>query len=194
MNQGIRNLKLTMAVGGGLMCVGLVLGVYFMVYAPLNAEAADLRAKRDEFRNMRDSRHVVHAANERKRKHLLVLQGELKSLEQRIPPDARVEQLLRNVSGLANESGVKLLDFQPGGGGEWGQLRSAIVRVQLRGGYTGFCRFLRGLNTINRVTRTTKIHVRMAERKTGTLEVSLELHGLHRTEKLGRPQVARRTL
>lgn len=193
MNHGIRIVKLTMAVGGGLVCVGLVLGMYFLVYAPLNAEAADLRAKRDALQNMRNSKGEVHARNEQKRKRLLALQKELKSLEQRIPADARFEQLLRHVSGLANESEVKMLDFQPSGGAEWGKLRSAIVRVQLRGGFSGICRFLSGLNTIKRVTRATKIHVRMADRKTGTLEVSLELHGLHRTEASKQQQVARRT-
>lgn len=190
--NSIRTIKITLTAAGVLGCIGLVAGAWFLLHAPLNAEAAELTRARDELRDLHDSRPRVIADNRARKETIDSLKAELKQLNDRLPDAPDAQQMLHAVSRLARDSDVTLPEFQPGGESQWGELHSVIVRLQIRGTYAGICRFLRGLESMERVSRVTQLNLRVVDRVNGRLQGSIDLHGLYRKPLPKKAPTARR--
>jgi len=125
-----------------LVCVGVVAGWYFLFFSPLSEQVAAT---------------TVKIASERKR---VATAGEIEQLRKtlapylsRIPAEADINELRRNVIAHMQSSPLKLLDLKPLRPKDLGPYEAPGLRLTLEGNFAEIDEFLRWVETDQRFLR-----------------------------------------
>ncbi len=143
---------LVIAVAGcGVMLTGVIL--------PLRAQNAELVLQGSELRKILDFETNVTQEHERLTVVLDEADQKIKSLLDRIPNVARESDFLGQVTTLAKDVGVEIMDYHPGNVSAKEEYHEMSLTLTSQGSYEGVCDFLHRLQGLPRLSRANKLSI-----------------------------------
>jgi len=101
--------RVLVLVGG----VSLLFFLYaYFFYWPRSAQIADLEAQKENLAHERDRKTALVANLEKARQEVAQLDGDLRKAAAELPTTKEIPDLLSNISSLARESGLEILQFK----------------------------------------------------------------------------------
>lgn len=104
----------TWSVGAGVACVVLVLGAWFLLVSPKQAEASNLRAERVAQLTRNNQLKMEIAQLKAESASLPAKQAELAVIQRQLPNNPALPSLIRSLSSIANDAGPTLTSIAPG--------------------------------------------------------------------------------
>lgn len=149
---GLHLAGLAIAVAGcGVMLTGVIL--------PLRAQNAELVVQECELKKVLDFEAHVMDEHERLTRVLDEADQKIKSLLDRIPNVARESDFLGQVTTLAKDVGVEIMDYHPGNVSAKEEYHEMSLTLTSQGSYEGVCDFLHRLHSLPRLSRANKLSI-----------------------------------
>jgi len=102
--------KRVMLLVGGVSFMFFLYG--YIVFWPRNTQLANLEAQKENLIHDRDRKTVLVANLEKARQEVVQLDGDLHKAAAELPTTKEIPDLLSNISSLARESGLEILQFK----------------------------------------------------------------------------------
>lgn len=150
--------------------VALLLGAFvWYVFMPKSAEIAKQTEEISVLNGEINIRQTKARRLEELKKEYKVLKAQLIELEKRLPPEAEVESLLKQVSELGERNGLLVKLWKPG---EKRQSSSGIyteipMAVEVSGGYHSLGSFFEKVSELNRIVTISSIKMGNANTESG---------------------------
>lgn len=145
---------------GGLLIAGGSCGLMFRtVIFPLMQENTEVVAREVELRKILDLDATLIQEHQRLTQILEEADQKIKSLLDRIPNVARESDFLGQITTLAKEVGVEIMDYHPGQISEKDDYHEMTLTLTSQGSYEGVCNFLHRLHNLPRLSRANKMSV-----------------------------------
>jgi type IV pilus assembly protein PilO len=149
----------------GLVCVIVLVATWFVLVAPRRSEAADLDDQRAQAESVNVGLQAQIAQLQRQFGDLPARRAELAKIRTELPPSADVANLVRSLSGLADDAGVDLTSITPAAAttlmpasGAAPAVVAIPVTLEVRGPYVENALFLRYVQTkLKRVFLLTEV-------------------------------------
>ena len=167
---------------GAAGCAVILVCSFAFVYHPLKRQEAEVLNRRETVARFAATRDTVLQRNRKLSQTEAELAKNVALLSQRISRNSQDHDLLRELSHFAQNSRIQLIDFQPAGFGRFHALQTRVVRISLRGDYSGICMFLSELQKSDRLQRLTYWHFNLSDRKAGTFDVRVEIQEYLKTK------------
>jgi len=166
----------TRAIGFGVFIIILIVAYIFQFQIPMNTKIKELDAK------LAGLRQTIRE-NESKIKKLDDLRIEVKSLQKRLvilteqlPPESEVSDLLRQIQGLVNQSGLTLKSWKPSGRKTHasGLYEEIPIAITLTGGYHNTALLFDRIGKLTRIVNVLNIKMgSMKLNKDGSPEITI---------------------
>ncbi len=157
------------AAGCGLMLKAVVI--------PLTQENADVVSQEQDLRKVLDLESTVIRENQRLNKVLDEADQKIQSLLDRIPNVARESDFLGQITTLAKDVGVEIIDYHPGTISEKEEYHEMSLSMTSQGSYEGVCNFLNRLHSLPRLSRANKLSILpVADGLTYSLDMTLTIY------------------
>jgi len=130
--------KSAAAVGAAAFLIILLAG-WFLLVSPERSKASDLQTQVDAAQTQLD---VGRTLLRGRKKHA----AEIARLTKAMPPEVRMASILRELSTLSQNTGVKVNSITPGAAAPAGSYQTIPIAITLEGRYFNIARFLRQLN------------------------------------------------
>ena len=164
-------------VGGLLIAVcgcGLMLKVAVL---PLREQDTELVNREADLRKVLDVETAVTRENEHLTKILDEADQKIKSLLDRIPNVPRESDFLGQITTLAKEVGVEIINYHPGQISQKDEYHEMSLTITSQGNYDGVCNFLHRLHSLPRLSRANKLSILpVADRNTISLDMTLTIY------------------
>ena len=167
---------------GAAGCAVIFVCVIVFFYRPLKRQEAELLDRLEIVARFAGTRDAVLARNRKLSQTEAERVKTVALLSQRVFRNSQENGLLRELSRIAQNSRIQMIDFQPAGFGRFNNQKTKIVRISLRGDYPGICTFLAKLQKSDRLQRLTQWNINLSDRKTGTFDVRIEIQEFINTE------------
>jgi len=159
-----------------LVLIAVPITAYFVVFKPRNQEImrareeiAHKQARLDQLREQTAQSDTLADANEKVRESI-------EAIEARLPSDKEMDDVLRQVSQIAERSGLKLLIFRKGDRAlPAGLAMEQPIRVELTGDFDGFYSFLLDLEQMPRITRIPDMELSRSRENDGEMMAKFTL-------------------
>lgn len=149
-----------------LLLIGLLAligaGFYFLLYAPLIDESAQLQQQIEqrEVQLLKDRR--IARDLPRYRQEYEALQAELEEALIELPNKKEIPTLLTNISNLAKEQGLEILLFKPMGEVNKGFYAEVPVDIRLLGSYQDVAMFFYQVGQLSRIVNISNVQMENA--------------------------------
>ena len=149
----------------GLHCAGLLIAVAaggFMlsgIIFPLMQQNSEIVGKEAKLRKVLELDEIVTRENERLTMTLGEADQKIQSLIDRIPNVARESDFLGQITTLAKEVGVEIMDYRPGQVSAKDEYHEMTLTLTSNGSYEGVCNFLHRLHNLPRLSRANKMAI-----------------------------------
>jgi type IV pilus assembly protein PilO len=149
---------------------------YFVVFRPVNAkieqgkkEIEHKKAMLDKLREATSQTDDLHRANEQVRVAIDAIQA-------RLPTSKEMDNVLRQVSGLANKNGLKVPTFKKNDKtAPAGLAMEQPLDIEITGDFDGFYKFLLDLEQLPRITRITDLSMVRSDKVDGEMKSKFTL-------------------
>lgn len=128
-----------------------------IIYQPTLRERARLADELESLESLAAQSDEIMATNKRLREDLARMESQLTSMLERIPESPREADFLAQISELADDVGLQIVDYRPGTISELSKYNRMQVNLTSRGSYASICRFLNRLSRMSRLCRVTKL-------------------------------------
>jgi Tfp pilus assembly protein PilO len=157
-----RNLKFLRWVINGAGCLVLFAGLAVAQFAFFAALDAQTDACADRARHLKQL--LTRSAEVRAEHHRLTLlnheaDARARAILQRIPDEPQEAEFLSQVTQLAQQVSLQIIDYRPAAALESDTCWHLEVQLACRGTYASLCRFLDGLNHLERFTNLARLDV-----------------------------------
>jgi type IV pilus assembly protein PilO len=166
----------TRAIGFGVFIIILVVAYIFQFQIPMNTKIKQLNT------DLAGLQQTIRE-NENKIKKLDDLRTEVKSLQRRLvilteqlPPESEVSDLLRQIQGLVNQSGLTLKSWKPSGRKMHasGMYEEIPIAITLTGGYHNTALLFDRIGKLRRIVNVLNIKMgSMKMNKDGSPEITI---------------------
>jgi type IV pilus assembly protein PilO len=166
----------TRAIGFGVFIIILVVAYIFQFQIPMNTKIKQLNT------DLAGLQQTIRE-NENKIKKLDDLRTEVKSLQRRLvilteqlPPESEVSDLLRQIQGLVNQSGLTLKSWKPSGRKTHasGMYEEIPIAITLTGGYHNTALLFDRIGKLRRIVNVLNIKMgSMKMNKDGIPEITV---------------------
>lgn len=159
-----------------LVLLAMPVSAYFMVFRPRNAEIAraklEIAHKEDMLAKLREATKQTEdlaKANEQVR-------ASIEAIRSRLPGTKEMDNVLRQVSGLAGKAGLKVPLFKkddktvPAG-----LAFEQPLNIEMTGDFDGFYQFLLDLEQLPRITRLTDLDITRSDKVDGEMKAKFSL-------------------
>lgn len=149
---GLHAAGLLIAVGGCLLMLSSVI-------VPLMQQNSDVVAREQKLRKVLDLEDSVVQENERLTQILIEADQKIQSLLDRIPNVARESDFLGQITTLAREVGVEIMNYHPGQISPKTEYHEMTLTLTSQGSYEGVCNFLHRLHSLPRLSRANNMSI-----------------------------------
>lgn len=167
MRIGIREFVMFMAV------LLLPVGAYFGAFRPQNAQIEKDRAELEHRRELLTKLRAETARNADLQRANTEIAGQITQIESRLPTSKQVDQIVRQVSMLAVESGLAAPNLKSTKPVAAARYREQPLDMTTSGSFEGFYAFLQSLERLPRITRI--VDLTLSDAKDGSLQVAFTL-------------------
>lgn len=162
---------------GGLLIAMTGCSVMLLaVIIPLSQDDAEVVAREQALRKILDLEPAVTSENERLTQVLAEADIKIQSLLDRIPNVARESDFLGQVTTLAKDVEVEIMNYLPGNIRETEEYNEMSLSITSQGSYDGICNFLNRMHSLPRLSRTSKLSLApVVNGKTYSLNMTLTI-------------------
>lgn len=140
--------------GIGFLFTGVVSFVAFaFLVTPMQFKFASAERAINQLNVFLGRSNEVIAREGEMRRQLESSRDELRLLQNRVPRTPQADQFLKQLDDLAKDSGLTILDYQPGKTISNETHSETQIELSGKGGYINLCRFLEGLVGLPRLCR-----------------------------------------
>jgi len=162
--------RVLLLVGG----VALLFFAYaYVSYWPRNAQIAELEEQRDTLKRDRDRKAALVANIEQARRDVNQLNGDLRKAVAQLPDTKEIPDLLSNVSSLAIESGLEIVQFKQREERYEDFYAVVPVDILVRGSYHQVATFFDKVGRMARIVNVSDVAIKSPARPEGA-EVVLD--------------------
>lgn len=148
---------------------------WWLVFRPLNAEVTvakeEIQHKQEMLRKLQETtarNQDLQRANEEIRKNI-------EAIEARLPSSKEVDQVVRQVSDLAVQSGLEAPNIESDKPVSAAMYMEQPLKVKLAGNFNGFYEFLAKLQQLPRITRIPDMKITRATEADGHMKAEFTL-------------------
>ena len=156
-------------LNGALGAVTLVaFGIaYLIVMYPFQAMSQTVRTEIKESQGLIDKALEVTRSHQAFTAEFEEAKRAAQQLSTRIPATPRESDFLSQICQLANETGLEVADYHPGGIETLENHHEMEVKINARGEYPALCRFLKQVDEVPRLCRLVQMQVATNEKSSG---------------------------
>lgn len=146
-------------------CAGLSVAIaecaviLVLVIWPIDNRHAEVQRKTVDLRRILDRELDVRHEHQRLSQSLSAADEKIDGLLNRIPNLPREADFLGQITTLAREVGLEIVDYRPGGTTERGEYQEMIVTLSSEGSYSGLCSFLQRIHHLPRLSRVNELKI-----------------------------------
>lgn len=145
---------------GGLAVTSAVCFIMLTaVILPLRLQHREVIVQEEEFNEILKLEESVTKENERLTAVLSEADQKIRSLLDRIPNVARESDFLGQITTLAQEVDVEIMDYTPGSIAKNAEYHEMNLTLTSQGSYEGVCDFLHRLHSLPRLCRANKMSI-----------------------------------
>ncbi len=145
--------------------VALVFFVYaYFVFWPRNAMIAEKEQQREDLLHDRDRKTALVANLERARQEVAQLDGDLKKAAAELPTTKEIPDLLSNISSLAREAGLEIMQFKQRPEQYEDFYAKVPVDILVRGSYFQVGTFFDKVGGMARIVNVTDVSIKSPAR------------------------------
>lgn len=150
-----------LCLNSGFAAVTLIalLGLYMGVVHPLQRETAQLSEQCVELRTLIQQTSKITQTRRQLERQLAEKEKATADLLKRIPVSPQESEFLAQVSHLANETGLEIVDYHPGAVEPLETHHEMEVKISARGDYPAVCRFLNESSEMPRLCRLIQLTI-----------------------------------
>ncbi|GJM17930.1 MAG: hypothetical protein DHS20C14_01430 [Phycisphaeraceae bacterium] len=167
MRFGLREFVMFLAV------ILLPVGAYFVAFKPQNVQIEKDREELSHRREMLAKLRAETARNDDLERANMEIAGQIEQIESRLPTSKGVDQIVRQVSVLAVESGLAPPTLKSSKPVAAARYREQPLEMTTTGTFTGYYAFLQSLERLPRITRV--VSMKMDEAEDGEIEIAFTL-------------------
>jgi type IV pilus assembly protein PilO len=159
-----------------VVLLGLPVASYFVVFRPVNAkieegmkEIEHKQARLDKLREVTAQTDDLQRDNEKIAEAIRTIQG-------RLPSTKEMDNVLRQVSGLAGKNGLRVPQFKKSDQTmPAGDAMEQPLDIEITGDFDGFYNFLLDLEQLPRITRITDMSITRSDKVDGEMKTRFTL-------------------
>ena len=159
--------------------LGLVLAIpiasYALVFAPQNKDIAAAMMEISHKQEVLDALRVETARNADLAEANVEISDRIAEIEARLPSDKEVDNIVRQISDLAVNSGLTPPTLASGKPIAAGTYWEQPLTVTTTGNFTGYYRFLQKLERLPRITRIPDFELRRDPKNNGVVAIEFTL-------------------
>lgn len=146
------------AIGAAVTGV-LLLGTVFLVIQPMDRRESDLKHQAAELTATLAAEDAVTAEHESLVAELLAADDMVEKLLNRIPAVPRESDFLGQITTLADEVGLSIVDYRPGSATEKKGYKQMTLTLSSDGSYESVCNFLHQIHQLPRLSRVLALDI-----------------------------------
>lgn len=144
---------------GVLVVIGATLLARLIVVAPIQQQRNDLATEVVETNKIAKTALSIRTDFEKTKQEIVKAEQRVATLRKRIPQQLNERQFLNDLSRLADEEGVALLDLRPGTVSREAEYSEMPIQLTIRATYPRLCRLLLGIAQMQRLVAVSEIHI-----------------------------------
>lgn len=146
--------------GLGLLVTMLAAGVFYVFgYQPLDGESASLQAQALMLDGLLNQATTIYAENSRLKTQVNEFERKAIAVLSRVPEEPREADFLAQVSELAQQTGLDILDYRPGILRPQTTYTEMEVKLVSKGTYASLCGFLEQIDRLPRLCRLMNLSI-----------------------------------
>lgn len=159
-----------------VVLLALPISAYFVAFRPLNRtieqgkkEIEHKRAMLDKLREATSQTEDLQKANEQ-------IKESIDAIQARLPSTKEMDNVLRQVSGLASKNNLKVPQFKKNDKtAPAGLAFEQPLDIEITGDFDGFYKFLLDLEQLPRITRITDLNIARSDKVDGEMKTKFVL-------------------
>jgi type IV pilus assembly protein PilO len=148
---------------------------YALVFAPQNKDIEEARLEITHKQEVLDSLRIETARNDDLAEANSEISDRIAEIEARLPSTKEVDNIIRQISELAVNSGLKPPTLASGKPIASGTYSEQPITVTTSGNFSGFYRFLQNLERLPRITRIPNFTLKRDPQNDGVLAIEFTL-------------------
>lgn len=159
-----------------VVLLAMPVAAYFTVFKPRNAEIAKAKKEIEHKQEMLEKLREATSQTEDLQKANEQVKASIDAIRSRLPSTKEMDNVLRQVSGLAAKAGLRVPLFKkddrtlPAG-----LAFEQPLNIEMTGDFDGFYQFLLDLEQLPRITRITDFQVQRSEKVDGEMKTKFSL-------------------
>ena len=145
---------------GGLSIAGVACAaVLFLVIRPIDKRHAAVLRKQAQLKQVLDLEDHIRNENDRLVRTLSMADQKIERLLDRVPSVPREADFLGQITTLAREVGLQIVDYRPGGTLAKDEYQEMTVSLASEGSYPAICSFLKRIHDLPRLSRIRQLTI-----------------------------------
>ncbi len=165
----------TLSASVAAVVVGLPVAAYFLVFRPMNAEIKHLKDEVQHRESLLGTLKAETARNADLERANLEIAESIRLIEARLPTNQEIDNVVRQVSDLAVESGLQPPGIKTGKALPAGLYMEQPLEMDTAGSFIGFRAFLARVEKLERVTRIHNMKITEINKDEQEVKVSFTL-------------------
>lgn len=161
-------------IGGGLV-LGIVVATVWIVSVALADTRSNLVAEIDTHQAVLAQTDSIQAKFQEMKDRMQDQHRQLQQLTGMVPERPSESEFLAQLSDLANQTGVQLLQFEPRSSVKRDSYSEISIRCSAQAPYAALCRFLCGLQDLPRLADVTRLIIRQSQPSEDRTLLNMEL-------------------
>lgn len=175
-------------VAGAAVVVAVAGAAFLLLLRPVSVRHARVVEKTASLQAVLEHEERLRREHERLSQSLLLAEQKVESLLERVPNVPREADFLGQVTTLAHDVGLEIIDYRPGGTAQREEYQEMTVSLTAEGSYPGVCSFLRRLHGLPRLSRVHELKIApQANGEAYSTNMTLAIY-FAPEHKLGRPE------
>lgn len=156
--------------------LALPVGSYFVVFKPVNQRIKQGRDEIEHKKSMLEKLREATSQTEDLQKANEQVKQAIDSMQAQLPSTKEMDNVLRQVSGLASKNGLRVPQFKKrDGNNPAGLAMEQPLDIEITGDHDGFYQFLIELEQLPRLTRITDLSVTRSDKVDGEIKTKFSL-------------------
>jgi Tfp pilus assembly protein PilO len=141
---------------GGLISLSLLGAVALLALRPLELRESQLQLRSEAIHSELSIAEAVRLEHEQLSSEIARVEDKIEQLLNRIPNVPRESDFLGQITTLAEQVGLAIIDYRPGSVSDAGQYKQMSLTLSSTGSYEAICRFLHEIQQLPRLSRVLK--------------------------------------
>lgn len=168
---------------GATLFVGLFASVGYFVVLPLRANHVDASLEVNQLKSTVRKSRTSSSELKQLRQEFEKTEQRAEAIRQRIPASRQEAEVLENLSRLAQQHSLDIVDYRRGGVSDGEQFSRVQIDLQCEGSFPAICHFIDAVNKLERLTTIDQLQIQTTENSHRyPLDMSIALYYRHSNE------------